>query len=149
MPGRMRRVGWPVIGGACVLALILSFVVARAGEEPRPDARLVPAIPANEPAASTPTSALGRAQELPALAPEPPKPKPSPAKAPDPPAPAPTPKPAPPLAAPPPAEPAYTPPPVPVPPAQPAPAPAPAPAPQPAPPPQPEPSPPVSFDDSG
>jgi hypothetical protein len=145
MPGRMRRVGWPVIGGACVLALILSFVVARAGEEPRPDDRLVPAIPGTEPAAPTPTSALGPAQELPALAPGPPKPKPSPAPAPDPPAPAPAPKPAPPPAAQPPAEPAYTPPAVPVPPPQ----PAPAPAPQPAPPPEPEPPPPVYFDDSG
>jgi len=147
MPGRMTRVGWAVIGGACVLALVLSFVVASAGDEPRPDARVVPKIPATEPPASTPTSALGRAQELPALAAKPPKPKPAPAKAPDPPAPAP--EPAPPPAARPPAEPAYTPPPVPVTPVQPAPAPAPAPAPQPAPSPPPDPPPPVYFDDSG
>jgi hypothetical protein len=142
MAGRLRRLAGPAIGSACVLTLILSFVIARAGEEPRPDGPVVPAMPASEPGAAAPASLLGRAHGLPALAPEPPKP--TPVRAPEPPAPAPPPAPA--RDMPPPApEAAYTPPPVPVAPAP----PPPTPAPQPAPRPEPEPAPPVYFDDSG
>jgi hypothetical protein len=145
MPGRLSRIGRPAIWSACVLALIVSFVVARSGEGP-PDDPLVPAVGANEPAATT-TSALGRADGLPALAPQPPRREPPPVKAPAPPAPAPAPEPAsePAPAAPAPVpEPAYTPPPDPV-----TPPPAPVPAPQAEPAPEPDPSPPVYFDDSG
>jgi hypothetical protein len=146
MAGRLRRLAGPAIGSACVLTLILSFVIARAGDEPQPDGPVVPAIPASESAAATPASLLGRADGLPALAPEPPKPEPTPVRAPAPPAPAPAPPPAPARDVPPPEpEAAYTPPPVPVTPAP----PPPTPAPQPAPPPEPDPAPPVYFDDSG
>ena len=140
MPGRLRKAA---IGSACVLALGLSFVVARAGGEPQADDPVVPVIPATKPAAETTTSQLGQAHGLPALAPARPKPAkrrsatPKATAAP-PPAPA-----APAPAAPaPPSEPAYTPPPAPVTPAQPRPAPPPTPS-------QPDPSPPVYFDDSG
>jgi hypothetical protein len=129
-----------------VLALGISFVVARAGGEPQADDRVVPVIPATKPAAETTTSQLGQAHGLPALAPARPKPakrraatpKASAAPPPAPAAPA-----APAAAAPaPPSQPAYTPPPVPVTPVQPRPAPPPTPS-------QPDPSPPVYFDDSG
>jgi hypothetical protein len=147
MSGRLRRAAGPVIGGACLLALAISFVVARAGGDPQGDDPVRAAIPETKPAAAMTTSLLGRAHELPPLAPERPKPakrKPAPAATPAPPPAAPAPAPA--RAAPPPvSEPAYTPPPVPVTPAQ----PAPVPAPEPPPPAQPEPSPPVYFDDSG
>jgi hypothetical protein len=145
MPGRLKRVTRPAIAIACVVALTLSFVGARAGGEPQADETAVPAITPTKAVAATTTSALGPARGLPALAPERPKPpKRKPAR-PAPPAPrpaAPAPAPAAPPAAP---EPAYTPPPVPVVPAQ----PPPEPAQPPAPPPQPDPSPPVYFDDSG
>ena len=143
MPGRLRRAAKPAVGGACVLALTLSFVVSRAGGEPQADDTVVPVIPTTKPAAVKTTSLLGPAHELPPLARERPKPakrKPAAAEAPAP-APRPAPAPAAPPAAP---EPAYTPPPVPVTPAQPTPQPPPA-----APPPQTDPPPPVYFDDSG
>jgi hypothetical protein len=144
MPGRLKQLTRPAIAVACVVALTLSFVVARAGGEPQADETVVPAITPTKPVAATTSSGLGPARGLPALAPEPPKPpKPKPAPparpAPRPAAPAPAPE-APPTAP----EPAYTPPPVPVSPAQPPPEPA-----QPPAPPQPDPSPPVYFDDSG
>jgi hypothetical protein len=143
MSGRLRRIR-PAIGIACVLALTLSFVVARTGGEPQADGTLVPAIPATESAAAATRSVLGQARGLPALAPEPPRPpKREPAQAAAPPAPPAAPAPAPAPAPPP--EPAYTPPPEPVSPAEPTPEPAP---PEP-PAPQPDPSPPVYFDDSG
>jgi outer membrane biosynthesis protein TonB len=144
MSGQLKRIARPAIGIACILALTLSFVLARAGAEPQDDGTLVPAIPATEPAAAKTTSVLGPARGLPGLAPEsprPPKREPAPPATPPAPPAAPAPAPAP---APPP-EPAYTPRPEPVTPAPPTPEPAP---PEP-PAPQPDPSPPVYFDDSG
>jgi hypothetical protein len=149
MPGRLRRAARPAIGSACVLALALSFVVARAGGEPQADDPVLPAIPQTTPAAATTTSLLGRAHDLPALAPARPKPakrKPQAAETPARPSAATAPAPAPAAPAPP-SEPAYTPP-VPVTPAQPVPEPAPQPSPESAPA-QPDPPPPVYFDDSG
>jgi hypothetical protein len=137
MPGRLRKAA---IGGACVLALGLSFVVARAGGEPQADDPVVPVVPATKPAAETTTSQLGQAHGLPALAPA--RPKPAKRRAATPKVSAPPPAAPAPAAPAPPAEAAYTPPPVPVTPAQPRPAPPPTP-------PQPDPSPPVYFDDSG
>lgn len=148
MPGRLKRATRPASAIACVVALTLSFVVARAGGEPQADEAAIPAITPTKHVAATTSEGLGLARGLPALAPEPPKPrkprkrKPAPpeppAASPAAPAPAPAPAPAEP-------EPAYTPPPTPVVPAQ----PAPEPVSPPAPPPQPDPSPPVYFDDSG
>jgi hypothetical protein len=143
MPGHLKRLARPAVGIACVLALTLSFVVARAGGEPQAGT-LVPAIPATEPAAAATTSVLGPARGLPALAPEPPRPpkrEPAPAAT----APAPKAAPAPAPAPAPPPESAYTPPPEPVTPAEPTPEPAPPELPAP----QPDPSPPIYFDDSG
>ncbi len=99
MPGRLRRAAKPAVGGACVLALTLSFVVSRAGGEPQADDAVVPVIPTTKPAAVKTTSLLGPAHELPPLARERPKPakrKPAAAEAP-----APAPRPAPAPAAPP------------------------------------------------
>ena len=89
MSGRLRKAA---IGSACVLALGLSFVVARAGGEPQAHDRVVPVIPATKPAVETTTSQLGQAHGLPALAPARPKPAKRPpatpkASAPAPPAP--------------------------------------------------------------
>ena len=143
MPRRLGRVATPAVGTACILALALSFVVARGGGEPQADDPLAPAIPTTKPAAAITTPLLGRAHDLPPLAPAPPKPAKRRSPAPESPVPAPaTPAPSPepaPYVEP---EPAYTPPPVSVAPAQPAPEPGPAP-------PQPDPPPPVYFDDSG
>ena len=77
MPGRLRKAA---IGSACVLALGLSFVVARAGGEPQADDPVVPVIPATKPAAETTTSQLGQAHGLPALAPARPKPRQAPGR---------------------------------------------------------------------
>ncbi len=80
MPQRLRRATRPAIALACMLALALSFVLARpGGGTERSDPAGVPgpaAIPGTEPVSAPAAPRLGRARELPALARDAPKPKP-------------------------------------------------------------------------